>query len=84
MVENKFYVIPTLKSIEDKLSVDPDAILDDRESKCPPHPYVFHEMLYYVIVTLTTTGYGDIYPMTNYGMVLFVSVILVALFVITQ
>ena len=26
--------------------------------------YAYHDMIYYMVVTLTTLGYGDIYPVT--------------------
>jgi hypothetical protein len=47
-------------------------------------PYVFHDTLYYVVVTLTTCGYGDITPKTSQGMMLFVLVIMFAIFTITS
>lgn len=84
MVENKYFVKPSLAGIEAKGKMDPPGELTSLESKAPARPYIFHEMLYYVVVTMTTTGYGDIYPMTPQGQMLFISIIIIGLFVISQ
>jgi len=72
MVENKFYVKPMLIHLEIKLAADPDAELNFHESMCPDQTYVFLDMLYYTVVTLTTAGYGDISPHSTLGMFLFI------------
>ena len=33
-------------------------------------PLLFHDSFYFVIVTLSTVGYGDINPMTQQGMII--------------
>jgi len=33
---------------------------------------VFHDLIYYTVVSITTTGYGDISPQTEYGQILFI------------
>jgi potassium large conductance calcium-activated channel subfamily M alpha protein 1 len=84
MIENKFYIKPTLISVAEKLALDPDAELTYQEQNVRSSPYVFHDTLYYVVVTLTTCGYGDITPKTSQGMMLFVLVIMFAIFTITS
>lgn len=84
MIENKFYIKPTLISRNKKLGLDPDAELTYWEQIVLPNPYVFHDTLYYVIVTLTTCGYGDITPRTTFGMMLFVLVIMIAMVVLAS
>ena len=84
MIENKFYIKPTLISVAQKLAIDPDAELTYQEQHVPPPVYVFHDTLYYVVVTLTTCGYGDITPKTSYGMMLFVFIIIISMFVLAS
>lgn len=84
MIENKFYIKPTLISVAQKLAIDPDAELTYQEQHVPPLVYVFHDTLYYVVVTLTTCGYGDITPKTSYGMMLFVFIIIISMFVLAS
>ncbi len=34
--------------------------------------YLFHDYFYFFMVTCSTTGYGDIFPLTNYGRVIII------------
>jgi len=38
--------------------------------------YKFHEIIYFTVVTLSTVGYGDIFPRTDYGKLFTSSVII--------
>ena len=42
----------------------------------------FHHYLYYTIVTLSTVGYGDIYPLTTIGKIIFMIFVLLIIIVI--
>eukprot|EP00347_Sterkiella_histriomuscorum_P011662 403371596 len=41
--------------------------------------YQFHDMLYFMIISITTVGYGDIYPRTVYGQMMCIGIIIVIL-----
>ena len=77
-VENRWCV--TL--IERRMAIDSHYQRNYWEKQCPEHKYVFHIMLYFTIVTITTTGYGDISPNTIPGMILFVLLFLSLLVIV--
>jgi voltage-gated potassium channel Kch len=57
----------------------PDINSLDRKSQTK-----FHDFLYFIVVTLSTVGYGDIYPLTEQGRVVIVMLILLALILIPK
>ena len=65
VVENKLYVKKICAPIVDK----DDSERSTHEGECPENakPYVYHEMIYYTVVTITTAGYGDYFPHTPPG-----------------
>jgi hypothetical protein len=44
----------------------------------------FHDFLYFIVVTLSTVGYGDIYPFTEQGRVIIILLILIAIILIPK
>ena len=58
--------------------------LTSLEQSFPTDKYYFHDMLYFMFITITTVGYGDIYPRTVYGQMLCIGTILVILSLIPK
>ena len=44
----------------------------------------FHDFLYYIVVTLSTVGYGDIFPITELGRFVIIMLIILALYLIPR
>jgi len=44
----------------------------------------FHDFLYYIVVTLSTVGYGDIFPITELGRFVIIMLIILALYLIPK
>lgn len=84
VLENKWFVVPTRAGIEMKIAEDPYYLMTDDELLVPTEPYVFHDMLYYLTVTLTTAGYGDIYPRTIAGQYLIIIFFISLLSILTR
>ena len=55
---------------------DPEYINDTSEFE-EKLVYLFHDYFYFFMVTCSTTGYGDIYSLTNYGRVIIIVFIVI-------
>lgn len=44
----------------------------------------FHDFLYFIVVTLSTVGYGDIFPVTEQGRLVIILLIILALYLIPK
>ncbi len=74
-VENhNIRVTNSLRAINDIAGIP-----NDEFRVIPSTEYEFHDMLYFLIITITTVGYGDIYPHTIYGQMLSIGIIFVIL-----
>ena len=61
ILENRYYLKPLIEQKEAGGDFDHGLKL-----------FVFHDLIYYTVVTITSTGYGDISPHTDYGQILFI------------
>jgi len=66
------YIVSQMKE-ELKLRLDPSYVHDESAYE-DVELYYFWDMIYYMVVTVTTVGYGDIYPHTVEGQYLFILV----------
>jgi hypothetical protein len=69
--------IETQMAIQEACGGEPLECAGWDDSELELHSYVMHEIMYFMMVTMTTVGYGDFYPETTPGRILGMCIILV-------